>query len=371
MGGIDRSRFKSRTGYQKERVILIILTMFITLISIPIPKVSAETIGVTSNITYSSSIAIDNNNGDVLLGENIHVRLPMASTTKIMTALLAVESGKLSDIVTIPKRAVGVEGSSIYLKVGEKYRLIDLVYGLMLRSGNDAATAIAIYLGGSVDGFVAKMNEKVAELGLKDTHFCNPHGLHDDNHYTSAYDLAMITRVALANKDFKQIVSSKSYRFKDNDGITKVFVNKNKLLRMYEGCIGVKTGFTKKAGRCLVSAMERNGLSITSVVLNHGNMWQDSMDNFNRCITMCRKIKFIDKNTVIESKRLDGKVFNAICKEEVNLYLRDDVIYDLWYKIEYDKNAVKNSQKGENIGKIYIFDGKRLLFEKNIYNMIV
>ena len=149
----------------------------------------------------SSSYAVMEGSRNILLdGQNASSKLPMASTTKIMTAYIACTSGKLNDIVEIPKSAVGVEGSSVYLKEGEKYKLIDLVYGLMLQSGNDAAEAIARYLGGSIEGFANIMNETAVKMGLKSTHFVNPHGLHDDEHYTSAYDLAYITCEGLKNE---------------------------------------------------------------------------------------------------------------------------------------------------------------------------
>ena len=201
----------------------------------------------------------------------------MASTTKIMTAIVALEYGKLDEVITIPPEASGVEGSSIWLSPGEQHTLEDLLYGLMLRSGNDAATAIAIHIGGSVEGFVKLMNEMANKIGAVNSNFRNPHGLPDNDHYTTAYDLALITSYGLKIPTFKTIVSTK-YKTIPWDGHEwdRVMMNKNKLLWEYEGANGVKTGFTKKAGRCLVASSVRDGMQLVAVVLNCGPMFEES-----------------------------------------------------------------------------------------------
>ena len=267
----------------------------------------------------SSSYAVMEGSRNILLdGQNASSKLPMASTTKIMTAYIACTSGKLNDIVEIPKAVVGVEGSSVYLKEGEKYKLIDLVYGLMLQSGNDAAEAIARYLGGSIEGFANIMNETATKMGLKSTHFVNPHGLHDDEHYTSAYDLAYITCEGLKNEDFAKICSTKVYKFQLQTGENKCYVNKNKLLNLYDGCIGVKTGFTKKAGRCLVSAAKRNGVTIVSVVLNHYDMWNSSMANLNRGFNVTKSVVIAKANQCFaQVKSSSGQILNLSVAEDV------------------------------------------------------
>lgn len=196
----------------------------------------------------------------------------MASTTKIMTALLAIELLEPEAVVTVPKEAVGIEGSSIYLIEGEQITVSDLLYGLMLESGNDAATALAIAAGGTVEHFVAMMNERAAELGLEDTHFSNPHGLSADDHYTTAYDLARLTCAALENETFAEIVSCKTKTISDGK---RYLSNHNRLLRSYEGCIGVKTGYTIATGRTLVTAAERDGLTLVAVTLNDRSDWAD------------------------------------------------------------------------------------------------
>lgn len=222
--------------------------------------------------TAAAADIVMEQSGYVLSAGNENVRLGMASTTKIMTALLAIELLEPEAVVTVPKEAVGIEGSSIYLIEGEQITVSDLLYGLMLESGNDAATALAIAAGGTVEHFVAMMNERAAELGLEDTHFSNPHGLSADDHYTTAYDLARLTCAALENETFAEIVSCKTKTISDGK---RYLSNHNRLLRSYEGCIGVKTGYTIATGRTLVTAAERDGLTLVAVTLNDRSDWAD------------------------------------------------------------------------------------------------
>lgn len=228
-------------------------------------------------VSSHSACVIDIDTGRILAAKNENEKSEPASITKIMTALIALENADIKKVVTIPSAAAGVEGSSIYIKAGEKYSLEDLLYGLMLRSGNDAATAIAIDVAGSVDAFVEKMNQKAQELGCTGTHFNNPHGLPDEKHYTTAHDMALITAAALRNDTFVKIVSTKNYTTEpDGAGETRSWQNKNKLLWQYEGAIGVKTGYTKSAGKTYVGAADRNGIRIAVVVLGAKDMWGDA-----------------------------------------------------------------------------------------------
>lgn len=211
-----------------------------------------------------------------LAEKNADLRLPMASTTKIMTALVVLEQCDPYATVTVPREAVGVEGSSIYLYEGEEITVGTLLYGLLLASANDAAAALALHTAGSIEGFAALMNEKAASLGLQDTHFVNPHGLHDEAHYTTAHELAKLTAAAMANPAFAEIVGTRRYSAPQNGtDACRLFLNHNRLLRTCEGAVGVKTGYTKASGRCLVSAVRRNGLTLIAVTLNDGNDWQD------------------------------------------------------------------------------------------------
>lgn len=236
--------------------------------------VPSNAISPTLSVSARAAALIDADDGKILYEKNANERLPMASTTKIMTALVALESASLDTVVTVHPDAVGVEGSSVYLTAGEKLTLEELLYALMLSSANDAAAAIAIALGGSVERFADMMNDCAARLGLNDTSFKNPHGLDAEGHYTTALDLARLTAHALKSDGFRRIASSYKQEISGPSG-KRLLVNHNKLLRSYEGCIGVKTGYTKKTGRCLVSAAERDGLTLVAVTLNDGDDWRD------------------------------------------------------------------------------------------------
>ncbi len=230
--------------------------------------------GILPSVSARAAALLDAESGRVLYEKNALARLPMASTTKIMTALVALEAAALDTVIAVPSDAVGVEGSSVYLTVGERLTLEELLYAVLLSSANDAATAVAIALGGSVEGFSSMMNAAAARLGLADTNFQNPHGLDAEGHYTSALDLARLTAYALKNSDFRRIVSTYKHEISGLSG-NRLLVNHNRLLKSYDGCIGVKTGFTKRTGRCLVSAAERGGLTLVAVTLNDGNDWRD------------------------------------------------------------------------------------------------
>lgn len=218
---------------------------------------------------------IDADSGRLIYAENENERRGMASTTKIMTALVVIENCPADETVRIPGEACGIEGSSVYLREGEKLTVEELLYCLLLESGNDAAAALALHCAGSLEAFSALMNERAAELGLKNTRFSNPHGLSDGDHYTSAYDLALITRAAYGYPLFGRIAGAKRKRvplYGAADG--RNLVNHNKLLFDYEGAAGVKTGYTTRDGKCLVSAAERDGLKLICVTLCDGAPWE-------------------------------------------------------------------------------------------------
>lgn len=229
------------------------------------------------SVSAASAVLIEAQSGDVIFEKNANQKLPMASTTKIMTALVAIESeGDLNREVKIAPGAAGVEGSSIYLKAGECITMENLLYALLLESANDAAAAIAYEVAGGIEPFAELMNETADRIGLKDTHFMNPHGLDNEQHYTTARDLAAIASTALNNSKLREIVSTykRAIPLGSGDG-TRVLINHNKMLRLYDGAIGVKTGFTKKSGRCLVSAAERDGVKLIAVTLNASDDWND------------------------------------------------------------------------------------------------
>ena len=213
---------------------------------------------------------------------------PMASTTKIMTALVVLDCCRTDAVVTVPREAVGVEGSSMYLYAGEVLTVETLLLGLLLSSANDAATALAIFTAGSVAAFADRMNEKAAALGLSGTHFVNPHGLDDPDHYTTARDLATLAAAALQNETFARMVATRTCSVPQNGtGVVRYFRNHNRLLRTYEGAVGVKTGYTRKSGRCLVSAVRRGGLLLVAVTLNDPADWQDHAALYDAAFAAC------------------------------------------------------------------------------------
>lgn len=238
--------------------------------------------GGAPSVSAQAAVLVDQASGRILFSKNSSEKLPIASITKVMTAVLAIESGKLNRMVTVSQEAVRAEGSSIYLKPGERIRLSDLVYGLMLRSGNDASVAIAEAVAGSTTGFALMMNEKAAELGMSRTHFMNPNGLDDQGHYSTAADMAVLTRYAMQNATFRKITGTRSHRVeKTNKEQVRVLVNKNKMLRLYSKATGGKTGFTKKAGRTLISTASSGDLSLIVVTLNDGDDWRDHQQLFD------------------------------------------------------------------------------------------
>lgn len=223
-----------------------------------------------------AAVLINGSTGEVIYEQNAQSRLPMASTTKIMTALLLCEYGNLEREITVTEEMLRVEGSSMGLLAGDRVTLNDLLYGLMLSSGNDAANVIAFVLGGTINGFVKQMNDKAAMMGLKNTSFATPSGLDAENHFTTAYDLAQLTRIAMQNEEFCKAVSCKSATLNyGNPPYRRTLTNHNKLLKSFEGAVGVKTGFTKKSGRCLVSAAKRGNSFVIAVTLNDPDDWAD------------------------------------------------------------------------------------------------
>ncbi len=214
------------------------------------------------------AVVADMENGNLLFAKNPDEKRGMASTTKIMTALVAIENCDINKEFTVCKEAVGIEGSSVYLVEGERLTLEELLYCLLLESGNDAAVAVAICVSGSLQNFVKLMNEKALELGLKNTRFANPHGLSDENHYTTARELAIITAEAMKYPVFAKIVATKYHKVRYNNKENgRLLCNHNKLLSGYKDCVGVKTGYTARDGKCLVSAAERDGLRVIAVTL--------------------------------------------------------------------------------------------------------
>lgn len=293
-----------------------------------------------------------------LYSKNADERLPMASTTKIMTALVAIERENLNREISVDERAVGVEGSSAYLKAGEIFTLRELLYALMLQSANDAAEAIAYALSGSVEAFSELMNEKALALGLSNTHFTNPHGLDDDEHYTTAHDLAIITAEAMSYPEFSEIVSTSVKRV-EKEGISRLFANHNKLLKLYDGCIGVKTGFTKKCGRCLVSAAERDGLRLISVTLDCPDDWNEHKKMLDFGFEQMERVVLLSKDEFEYSLPVLNAEQNSVrlgINEDLFVIKRkDEQIPD--FQIELPRFLSAPLPSGYKVGKIVVKDG--------------
>ena len=276
-------------------------------------------------ISANSAIVMDADTQRVLWSRQADRRSLIASTTKIMTALVVIEECALDAEVKIPQEAVGIEGSSIYLKTGEIMTVEALLYGMMLQSGNDAAMALALYCGGSLNNFVKKMNDRAVGLGLDQTSFANPHGLDSDDNYSTAYDLAKLTSYAMREELFKAIVSTKTVSFGD-----RTFVNHNKLLWRCEGAIGVKTGYTMAAGRILVSCAERNDRRLIVVTISDPNDWRD------HCALMDHGFEAY-RNTVLAPAGYASTVHvigsedigKAVLKEELVYPISDDESVEL------------------------------------------
>jgi D-alanyl-D-alanine carboxypeptidase/D-alanyl-D-alanine carboxypeptidase (penicillin-binding protein 5/6) len=235
-----------------------------------------------SDISAKAAVLIDADSGRVLFEKNKDDKRPVASTTKIMTTMLLLESGDLDTEFTVDPVAIATEGSSMGLQEGDIVSKRDLAYGMMLPSGNDAANETAYLLGGDIPGFAKIMNERAATLGLNGTHFITPSGLHSPNHYSTAYDMAMLTRAAMENETFRDIAATESIKIDyGNPPYGRWLSNSNKLLTLYDYCTGVKTGFTDEAGRCLVSSATKNGVNLIAVTLFAPDDWNDHIKMFN------------------------------------------------------------------------------------------
>lgn len=331
---------------------------------------------IVKNTSAKAMVTIEANTKRVLYEKNKDERLPMASTTKIMTALCALESGSnLDEEFEIDPRAVGIEGTSMYLRKGEKLCLRDLLYGLILPSGNDASCTIAYRISGSIEDFVALMNKKAKELNLVNTNFVNPHGLDAKDHYTSAYDLAIITAEALKNPEFVEIIGTKSKSVKGaggEQGELRFLKNKNKLLTSFEGCTGVKTGFTDMAGRCFVASSKRGDLSVISVVLNCGHMFEEcamlmekAFEEYNY-IEVLEPYLFYRKAPVLKGKENEVKLWT---KQGFYYPLTKEESLKISYDYEIDENLIAPLEKEQVVGKLTIKLCDEVLFETEIYTM--
>ncbi len=323
---------------------------FCVLMLVPFCMVKAEA------VSAQFACVMEAQTGQVLYEKNAYSTHSMASTTKIMTALIALEQGNLTDTVTVGENAAGTEGTSLYLKVGDKISLLDLLYGLILQSGNDAAIAIAEHIGGSVEKFASLMTEKAKALGAENTAFKNPNGLDEEGHYTTAYDLALITRAALRNEKFAEICATKSKTIQDGK---QTVVNHNKLLNMYDGCVGVKTGYTKKTGRCLVSSAVRDGKQLICVTLNAPDDWNDHTvllnEAFDRLVRFPLLAEGMTVNTISVQKSKTSKL-EVLASRDFYLTERADTKFqNADMKLKLPDFVTAPVKKGEILGVAEIY----------------
>lgn len=353
-----------------SKIFLTLLLLISTLFGITIKsgKVFASEIKVTNQ---ASEIVMEVNSKRVLYQNNAYDRKYMASTTKILTAICVIENCDVNDVVEIPEEATNIEGSSIYLKAGEKLTVKELLFGLMLRSGNDSATALALHTSGTIKDFAELMNQTAKRIGAQDSNFVNPHGLHDDKHYTTAYDLGLISCYAMKNDTFREIVGAKSVKISNEFyDYPRVLINKNKMLSLFEGSNGIKTGYTKKAGRCLVSSCIRNDMELVCVVLSCPPMWERSMTLLSNCFNDYSYQKVLESDNIIDFNENPPVKTITHAKKDVYLPLTKHEFETLRYEIEYFDNLNRALTKDTPIGKIKFYTENNLIFEEKIYTII-
>ncbi len=325
------------------------------------------------DVSAQAAVLLECRSGDMIFEKNGTARLPMASTTKIMTALVAIEQGDMERQYAIPSEACGVEGSSVYLQPGELLTLEELLYAVLLQSANDAAAAVAILIGGDIPGFADLMNEKAAALGLTDTHFTNPHGLDDPDHYTTALDLARLSAYALENPAFAKIVATRKTtiplgKFPDKTeqpAGTRVLVNHNRLLRQYPDIIGVKTGFTKRCGRCLVSAAEQNGVRLVAVTLNAPDDWRDHRALLDDGFTKYESVTLAEPGSfAVEIPCIWGKLV-AANEEALTAVL--PIGTEVTHVVETTGIRFAPVEEGEEIATVRFFAGEKELGSLPLY----
>lgn len=340
------------------------LALFFLFMSMP----QAYAVKNELTVTAQSAVLIEANTRKVLYYKSAHTELPMASTTKIMTAYVALKYGNTDSIVTTADEAYGIEGSSIYLKKNERISLNDLLYGLLLRSGNDAAVAIACHISGNVEKFATLMNEEAKAIGALNTNFSNANGLPSEKHYTTAYDFALITAKAMEYDKFNEIISTKYYTATTGE-IARTMQNKNKLLFEYEGANGVKTGYTLQAGKCLVFSATRDGMTIIGVVLNCPDMFPDAIkildygfENYS-LYTLVRNGTTIARTQVIGSEK---KVLELSSKSDIIIPVKKENGIELRSDINIQSKITAPVKKGDVLGKLSLYEGNNLIAEADL-----
>lgn len=337
-----------------KKLILIVVCLFL----FPLHTKAYET-------SATSAILMDMDSGRILYKKNIHAVRSVASISKIMTAILAVESGKLEDTVTIGEEIGEAYGSGIYIRVGEEMKLKDLVYGLMLRSGNDAALAIAKYVGGSVEQFVEMMNQKAKELNMKNSVFNNPSGLDEEKgNMSTAYDMALLTSYAMKNETYRTITGTKKYTVKTNMN-NYSWTNKNKVLQTYKYATGGKTGYTEIAKRTLVTTASKDHLNLVVVTLNDGNDFEDHKNLYEEAFNTFKTYQILTKGVIEIPNETYYKYHTLEIKEDYYYSLSHNETESIVLKFELEKKRDYNP--GDIIGKVKVMAGDKQIHEQDIY----
>jgi serine-type D-Ala-D-Ala carboxypeptidase (penicillin-binding protein 5/6) len=347
---------------------LVVVTFITSVMLLSIPTNAKASVSVSA----SSAVLMEQQSGRILFEKEAHEVRRIASITKIMTAILAIESGKLNDKVKVSENATRAEGSSIYLKPRETVKLEDLVYGMMLRSGNDAAVAIAEYVGGSLDGFVYLMNQKASEIGMNQTHFANPHGLDDhENHYSTAYDMALLTRYAMSNDTYKLIAGTKVHRAPNpTEKWDRVWRNKNRLLtELYDYTTGGKTGYTKRAKRTLVTTATKGDLNLIAVTLNGPDDWNDHINMYEYGFHDFELVKVLQKGMINEIEDPFYKKKVSI-KNDTYFPIKKDErdLFRIEYKLQEPKKVWREPESEPDVvGKALIYFDQKQVKEVPLY----
>ena len=316
------------------------------------------------SLSADSAILIEAESGKVVYEYNADERRNIASTTKILTALVVMQECEMSDVIEVDERAVGVEGSSIYLRTGERLTVEELLYAMLLNSANDAATALAIGCFGSIQDCAAKMNSYAYSIGMTSSHFDNPHGLDSETHYSTARDMARLGQAALQDPEFAKIVSTKKKNIPlcSSEGI-RTLINHNRLLSMLDGAIGIKTGFTKKSGRCLVSAAEREGVRLIAVTLSAPDDWRDHSAMYEYGFSRFKHYQPVsERQYSYELDVFGGDLETLLCENEQGYgFTLDASEHEVKAEVDIPRYLIAPIKSGDEIGRVSILlDGVKI-----------
>lgn len=341
------------------RVILMKITAIIAII-LMIKPTAASAIDIGAH--HCCMIEADTQR--IVYEKNAYTSHSMASTTKIMTAIVALEKGTQNDVVTVSLNASRQEGSSLYLKPNDKIKMTDLLYGLMLNSGNDAAVAVAEHISGSVEGFADEMNKKAAEIGAVNTCFKNPNGLDEDGHFSTAYDMALIGNYAMKNHDFAEIVGTQSANAQLVDSGTRLyFSNHNKLLTQYKYATGIKTGYTKATGRCLVSSADIDGMRFVICTLDAPDDWNDHKKLYEYARSEFQRRTVIKKGQFLTEKYINGAAVDFIADEDITLTLKRNERFEGEVRVDFCADLSAPIRAGDKIGECRLLENGRTIVE--------